>query len=35
MRNKGVTVEAIETYDSMSSFVFYDPFGNKLEVCSF
>lgn len=33
--NKGVTVEAIESYDSMSSFVFYDPFGNKLEVCSF
>ncbi|WP_077298638.1 VOC family protein [Virgibacillus pantothenticus] len=35
LQNKEVTVEAIETYDSMSSFVFYDLFGNKLEVCSF
>ncbi|WP_158589639.1 MULTISPECIES: VOC family protein [Clostridia] len=35
LRHKGVKVEPIETYDRMSSFVFYDPFGNKLEVCSF
>ncbi|GIP65074.1 hypothetical protein J32TS6_36290 [Virgibacillus pantothenticus] len=34
LQNKDVTVKAIETYDSMSSF-FYDLFGNKLEVCSF